>query len=75
MPDEVWAFFKKHQNSLIELSVSVDRRKHTDSTEAVRHYLDLDSAYSEVSESGKTFKSNKTQFQAPLLFILKNRLC
>ena len=29
MPDEVWAFFKKHQNSLIEQSVSADRRKHT----------------------------------------------
>ena len=60
MPDEVWAFFKKHQNSLIELSVSADRRKHTDSTEEVKHYLD--SAHYEVNESGELSEAIRLNF-------------
>ncbi len=42
LPNEVWAFFKKNEKRIIELSVAADRRKHTDSTEAIKHYLDVD---------------------------------
>ena len=42
LPFEVWSFFKKHESQLIEYSVLADKRKHTDSTESLNHYLDLD---------------------------------
>ena len=53
-------FFKKHQNSLIELSVWADRRKHTDSTEEVKQYLD--SAHYEVNESGELSEAIRLNF-------------
>lgn len=42
MPKEVWFYFKHNETALVELSVAADRRKHTDTTEAQRHYIDLD---------------------------------
>ncbi|MBM55958.1 MAG: hypothetical protein CMB32_05320 [Euryarchaeota archaeon] len=42
LPKEVWFYFKNNESKLVDLSVAADRRKHTDTTEAQRHYIDLD---------------------------------
>ena len=52
LPEEIWPFFKSHEASLIEYSVLADKRKHTDSTESFRHYLDLDSPIDSSNERG-----------------------
>lgn len=42
LPSPLFDFCKQHQQHLISESIAPDRRKHTDTTEAIKHYIDLD---------------------------------
>lgn len=39
--NKVWAFLKVRKR-IIEISVAADKRKHTNATEAIKHYIDVD---------------------------------
>ena len=42
LPPEMFGFYKKHLNYLVEHSVDPDKRRYADPDEAVRHYIDID---------------------------------
>jgi len=42
LPPEMFGFYKKHQQYLVEHSVDPDKRRYSDPDEAVRHYIDID---------------------------------
>jgi len=42
LPPEMFGFYKKHLNYLVEHSVDPDKRRHADPDEPVKHYIDID---------------------------------
>lgn len=42
LPIEISAFFQVHANELTDRSVQADKRRYTDTTEACKHYIDID---------------------------------
>lgn len=51
LPSPLFEFCKSHQDYLISEAIAPDRRKHSDSTEAIKHYIDLD-LYDSTLEHG-----------------------
>jgi len=42
LPPEMFGFYKKHLNYIVEHSIDPDKRRYADPDEAVRHYIDID---------------------------------
>ncbi len=42
LPSNIMGFYKKHIDQITQQAVNPDKRRYTDSTEAVKHYIDID---------------------------------
>lgn len=51
LPTELSLFFKANRMEIIERSVNADKRSHVDSSEAIRHYIDIEDFEEESIDS------------------------